>query len=272
MAEPVARLTGVSAGYGRAGEERLVLEGVHLELGAGEIVALLGANGSGKSTLLRILAGTLAPTAGAVELFGRPIGTWTRAELARCVTVMPQGMELPAGFRVADAVALGRIPHARGWFATTEEDARAVALALADADLDGFAARAVDRLSGGERQRVLLAMALAQGPRLLLLDEPTLHLDLAHQLALVRLLDGLRRSRGVTVLAVLHDLNLAAAFADRAVMLRDGRLLDAGRDGRPIDPALARTVFGVPVEEALTADGDAVLVAGLSPRRRPAAD
>jgi iron complex transport system ATP-binding protein len=244
-----------------------VIEHVDLELRAGELVALLGPNGSGKSTLVRVLAGTLPPTAGSVELFGRRAAGWSRAELARSVTVLPQGMELPHGLRVAEVVALGRIPHARSWFATVPEDAEAVERALVDTDLVELADRPVHELSGGERQRVLVAMALAQEPRLLLLDEPTLHLDLAHQLALVELLDRLRRSRGVSVLAVLHDLNLAAGSADRAVLLHEGRLLAAGRDGAVIDPALARTAFGVPVDVARTADGRTVLATGGAPRK-----
>jgi iron complex transport system ATP-binding protein len=264
----VARLDGVAAGYRTSSGDRRVLGGVDLELQPGELVALLGPNGSGKSTLLRVLAGTLRPTAGRVELFGRALEAWSRAELARSVTVLPQGgMELPAGFRVADAVALGRIPHARTWFATVPEDVIAVEQALVDSDLAALADRPVEQLSGGERQRVLVAMALAQEPRLLLLDEPTLHLDLAHQLALVELLDGLRRSRGITVLAVLHDLNLAAAVADRAVVLQEGRLLGAGRDGAVVDARRARAAFGVPVEEARTAEGRIVLTTGRGPSR-----
>ena len=258
----VARLAGVAAGYRTMRGERPVLEHIDLELQAGELVTLLGPNGSRKSTLIRVLAGTLAPSAGSVELFGRPIADWTRPELARSVTVLPQGMELPAGFRVADVVALGRIPHARSWFAAAPEDAEAVERALVDADLTDLADRPVGELSGGERQRVLVAMALAQEPRLLLLDEPTLHLDLAHQVALVELLDRLRRTRRVAVLAVLHDLNLAAGAADRALLLHQGRLLPAGGQGSLIDPALARTAFGVPVEEARTADGRTVLATG----------
>jgi iron complex transport system ATP-binding protein len=251
----VARLDGVAAGYRTTRGERRVLDGADLELRAGELVALLGANGSGKTTLVRVLAGTLVPTAGTVELFGRPLADWARGDLARSVTVLPQTLELPGGFRVAEIVAMGRIPHARSWFATSSDDAAAVSRALADADLLELADRPVGELSGGERQRVLVAMALAQEPRLLLLDEPTLHLDVAHQLALVELLDRLRRARGVAVLAVLHDMNLAAAFADRVVLVHRGRILPAGRDGSRIDPGLARAAFGVPVEEARTADG-----------------
>jgi iron complex transport system ATP-binding protein len=258
MAEPrttVAELEGVAAGY----RDRPVLAGADLAVGEGEMVALLGANGSGKSTLLRVLAGTLHPSAGSVRLLGRPIGEWSRVEIARSVAVLPQSIELPAGFRVAEVVAFGRIPHAGGWFSGSADDERAVADALRDVDAEELADRAVTELSGGERQRTLIAMALAQEPRLLLLDEPTLHLDLAHQLALVHTLERLRRVRGFSVVAVLHDLNLAAGLADRSLLLHAGRLRDAGRDGLPIDPSLAREAFGVPIEEALTADGRRVL-------------
>ena len=262
MSELVARLEGVTAGYPGSDGHRAVLAGVDLAVGRGDVIALLGANGSGKTTLLGILAGTIRPTAGRVELLGRPIERWSRAEIARSVTVLPQSIELPAGFRVAEVVALGRIPHARSLFAVEREDERAVADALADAGAADLADRPVGELSGGERQRVLVAMALAQEPRLLLLDEPTLHLDLAHQLALVDLLGRLRRLRELTVVAVLHDLNLAHRLADRIVLLHHGKLLDAGGGSHPLDLVLARRAFGVPIAEAHTADGSRVLAVG----------
>ena len=256
---PAAELRAVSAGYELRHGRRRVLDGASLRLAPGEMVALLGANGSGKTTLLRVLAGTMPVTGGSVALFGRPIERWSRSEIARQVAVLPQSTELPAGFTVAEIVAMGRIPHGRSWLGADAADADAVAAALRDADADVLAGRRVTELSGGERQRVLVAMALAQEPRLLLLDEPTLHLDLAHQLALVRMLERLRGRRALTVLAVLHDLNLAAAFADRCLLLDEGRLADAGGRGRPIDPLVARRAFGIPIEEALTADGQRVL-------------
>jgi iron complex transport system ATP-binding protein len=168
---------------------------------------------------------------------------------------------------------MGRIPHARGPFGPGPDDERAVERALRDADAAELALRPVGELSGGERQRVLVAMALAQEPVLLLLDEPTLHLDLAHQLALVRTLERLSHAREVAVVAVLHDLNLAAAHADRCLLLDGGRLLPAGTATRAIDPDLARHAFGVPIEEAVTAGGRRVLTAvaaseGTDGRRR----
>jgi iron complex transport system ATP-binding protein len=259
MPDTVVRLAGVGARYGGAANGRTVLRGIDLQIAEGEQVALLGANGSGKSTLLRVLSGVLPPVAGTVELFGRSIDSWERGELARRVSVLPQGMELPQGFRVSEVVALGRIPHASSWFATSADDEAAVGRALLDAGVEELADRGVHELSGGERQRVLLALALAQEPRLLLLDEPTAHLDVAHQLALIQLLERLRTTRGLTVLAVLHDLNLAARFADRAVILREGRLVAAGGESGRFDLGRLRDAFGVTIAEATTADGRRVL-------------
>jgi iron complex transport system ATP-binding protein len=262
VAEPdqqTVELDGVVAGYRGAGGERRVLDGANLTIERGEMVALLGRNGSGKTTLLRIVAGIVAPTEGEVRLFGRPVPSWSRAEIARRVAVLPQSAALPDGFRVGEVVALGRIPHARRLFGSEERDHEAVATALGEVDADELVDRPVGELSGGERQRVLVAMALAQEPELLLLDEPTVHLDLAHQLGLLRVLDRLRRARGITILAVLHDLNLAAAFADRAVLLDHGRVVSAGTAEQSIDPEIVRRAFGVPVEEAITAGGRRVL-------------
>jgi iron complex transport system ATP-binding protein len=261
-AAPALRLVDVHAGYPARTERRDVLRGASLQVEAGEAVVVAGTNGSGKTTLLRVAAGTLAPRQGSVEVLGRPLGTQPRAEVARAVAVLSQEPQLPAGFRADEVVGFGRIPHARTVFGSGPGDAEAVAAALRDADVDRLRDRAVDRLSGGERQRVALAMALAQEPRLLLLDEPTLHLDLAHQLGLLELIGRLRRTRGLAVVAVLHDLNLAAALADRVELLVDGRLVPAGRDGMPIDPSVAARAFGVPVETARTEDGRRVLAIG----------
>jgi iron complex transport system ATP-binding protein len=270
-AEAVAELAAVSAGYRSSDGQRPVLDRIDLRVSAGELVAVLGPNGSGKTTLLRVLVGTLRPASGTVHLFGRPIERWSRAEIARRVAVLPQSLELPVGFTVAEVVAMGRIPHARGTFDSGPDDERAVEGALRDADAVDLAARPVTELSGGERQRVLVAMALAQEPALLLLDEPTLHLDLAHQLALVRMLERLGRARELAVVAVLHDLNLAAAHADRCLLLDGGRLLPARSATRAIDPDLARRAFGVPIEEAVTADGRLVLTTvGAAAREGPA--
>ena len=254
--EPLAAVRDLVAGYPLVGGGRRdVLRGVELTLARGELVALLGTNGSGKTTLLRTFAGTLAPERGTVTFDGREIGSWRRDALARRIAVLPQQLELPAGFTVAELVAMGRAPHARRLFASTADDERAIARALIDADAADLADRAAEELSGGERQRLLVAMALAQEPDLLLLDEPTLHLDLAHQVALLAAIRRLRDQRGLTVLAVLHDLNLAAAFAPRVAVLDDGRVVADGPPAEVLSPDLVRRVFGVAVDEARTEDG-----------------
>ena len=156
-------------------ERREVLRGLDLAVGTGELVALVGPNGSGKTTLLRAIAGTLPRDAGSVAIFGRDLDARSRVALARRVAVLPQSLVLPDGFRVAEIVEMGRAPHATRWFGSTADDAEAVERALRDADALELAERHADELSGGERQRLLVAMALAQEPDLLLLDEPTLH-------------------------------------------------------------------------------------------------
>jgi iron complex transport system ATP-binding protein len=255
-AEALAALDGVSFAYPLPdGGHRAVLRSVDLGLARGDLVAMVGTNGSGKTTLLRLLTGILRPNSGAVRFDGRPLAGWRRVDLARRVAVLPQQLELPVGFRVAELVAMGRAPHARRLFASTEADERAVTRALADADALDLADRFADELSGGERQRVLVAMALAQEPDLLLLDEPTLHLDLAHQVALLAAIRRLRDQRGLTVLAVLHDLNLAAAFAPRVAVLDQGRVVADGPPAEVLSPDLVRRVFGVLVDEARTPDG-----------------
>jgi iron complex transport system ATP-binding protein len=249
-------MAGVRFGYRLpGGGRREVLRGVDLAVRRGEVLSVLGPNGSGKTTLLRLLTGALTPDGGRVTLAGVPPSEWSRQSLARRVAVLPQHLELPAGFRVAELVEMGRAPHARRWFGSTADDERAVLRALSEADAMDLAGRHADELSGGERQRVLVAMALAQEPEVLLLDEPTLHLDLAHQVALLATIRRLRVQRDLTVIAVLHDLNLAAAFAPRVVVLHEGRLEVDGPPAEVLTPALVERVFGVPMAEAWTAEG-----------------
>ena len=264
----VVAVGGLHVSYDADGARRGVLRGLDLEVSEGELVALLGPNGSGKTTLLRAIVGTLPRDAGRVALFGRDVGTWKRMELARRVAVLPQSLVLPDGFHVAEIVEMGRAPHATRWFGSSAADATAVERALADADALDLADRHADELSGGERQRVLVAMALAQDPELLLLDEPTLHLDIAHQAALLSSVARLRARRGLTVIAVLHDLNLAAAHAPRLAVLGGGRIVADGPPQSVMRPDLIRDLFGVAVDEARTADGRRFLV----PRAGPIAN
>ncbi len=260
MSTPVVEAHSLRFAYPLPGSgSREVLRGVDLRLEQGELVALLGTNGSGKTTLLRILAGTLRAESGSLELFGRPLAEFSRAGLARRVAVLPQSLELPGGFRSGELVEMGRAPHAQRRFGPTRADEEAVERALVDADALELAHRYVEELSGGERQRVLVAMALAQEPDLLLLDEPTLHLDLAHQVALLNAIDRLRVRRGLAVLAVLHDLNLAAAFAPRAALLSAGVVVADGPPGSVLTTERVREAFGVAVDDAYTEAGNRAL-------------
>jgi iron complex transport system ATP-binding protein len=263
-AAPVAEASDVGFGYALAGGgRREVLRGVDLTLRPGELVALVGTNGSGKTTLLRLLAGTLRAERGKLILFGRRAASWSRLELARRVAVLPQSLELPSGFGVGELVAMGRLPHSRSLFGATTDDTEAVDRALRDADAVDLAMRTADELSGGERQRVLVAMALAQEPALLLLDEPTLHLDVAHQIALLQTIRRLRRQRGIAVLAVLHDLALAAVASPRVAVLDDGRLVADGAPDEVLTPALVERVFGVRIEQLTGSDGEQRMVLAL---------
>ncbi len=238
MTALVAR--GVRAGYG----EREVLRGSDVSLRDGELVAVVGPNGAGKSTLLRVLAGLLAPTAGTVTIDGRDIATLGRRNLARRVAVVPQVFDTLFPFTVREVVNLGRTARLGLLGTLGSDDLRAVTRALNELALEELADRRIDRLSGGERQRAVLAMALAQEASVLLLDEPTVHLDPAHQRATLERLAQLARERGLAIVAVLHDLNLASALATRVLALADGRVLRDGDPGEVITADLVRDVFG----------------------------
>jgi iron complex transport system ATP-binding protein len=234
--------------FGYAGTRgALVLEDVSLTVRAGEFVALAGPNGAGKSTLLRLLAGTLVPTEGVVEVDGVPLRQLGRRALARRVAVLPQRLTLSFEATVEDLVFLGRTPHAPALAAFRGPSARdraAVEEALAVTGTAPFRRRAFQELSGGEQQRVALALALAQEPEALLLDEPTSHLDPGHALEILDLVAGLHTRRGVTVVAVFHDLNLAALYAERLVLLHRSRVAADGTPGDVLRSAALLAAFG----------------------------
>ncbi|MFQ5457682.1 MAG: ABC transporter ATP-binding protein [Myxococcota bacterium] len=209
----------------------------------GEVVGLLGPNGSGKSTLLRILSGLLTPAEGTVEIHGKPAGALTRKESAREIAmVLPEGgREVP--FRVEPLVLLGRSPYLGDLAWEGPEDLRIAREAMARAGVAHLAERFFDALSLGERQRVMLAQGLAQEPRVLLLDEPVAHLDIHHQVEIHALLENLAREKGVTIIAVSHDLNLAAEFCDRLALLSRGRIRAEGRPEAVISEALLEEVY-----------------------------
>ena len=222
-----------------------VVHELSLELPAGRITTIVGANACGKSTLLRGLARLMAPAAGRVLLDGRPITDLPSRQVARTLGLLPQSPTAPEGISVADLVGRGRYPH-QGWFRSwTEQDERAVTAALEATGSLELAGRRVDELSGGQRQRVWIAMALAQDTDVLLLDEPTTFLDVTHQVEVLDLLVDLNRSRGTTVVTVLHDLNLAARYSDHLVALKRGRVVAAGPPAEVVTEAVVEDVFGL---------------------------
>jgi iron complex transport system ATP-binding protein len=242
-----------------------VLRGVTLALGAGEKVALLGPNGAGKSTLLKVASGFLVPSAGTVRLGGRDLAGVPRREAARRVAGVAADEAHDFPFRVRESVALGRHAWRAAFGPPSAADAAEVERALETCDLVGLADRPLPSLSSGERQRVALARALAQAPEVLLLDEPTAHLDLGHQLRVLDAVDDVARSRGTAVLAALHDVNLAAAWADRVVLLVAGEVAAQGAPGEVLRAERLEAAFGAPVHVLAHPDGGRPLIA---PRRR----
>jgi len=226
---------------------RDILQPLDLVLESGRVHGLIGPNGSGKSTLVKLLARQLAPDGGRIAFAGRPLGDWHDRELARHIAYMPQFTPGADGMNVRELVALGRFPWhgALGRFSRTDEEK--VESALARTGLVGFAERQVDTLSGGERQRAWFALMLAQDTKCILLDEPTSALDIAHEGQMLDLVQAVSRERGVTVIVVLHDINLAARVCDDIVALREGRLIAQGRAADVMTPEVLGRIYGVPM-------------------------
>ncbi|MCZ4367989.1 ABC transporter ATP-binding protein [Sulfitobacter dubius] len=231
----------LGAGY----EKRVILEDVSLSLPAGKITAIVGGNASGKSTLLRTLARILQPKSGAVLLDGQSVHQMKSRKLAQVMGLLPQSPIAPEGIAVADLVGRGRHPHQGLFSRWSAEDDRAVARALAATGTEELAERDLDTLSGGQRQRVWIAMALAQETDLLLLDEPTTFLDVAHQVEVLDLLVDLNTAQGTTIVMVLHDLNLAARYADHLIAVGDGGIRAEGPPAEVLTEYLVKTVFGL---------------------------
>ncbi|GHJ39093.1 ABC transporter ATP-binding protein [Streptomyces sp. TS71-3] len=227
-------------------EDRLVVEGLDLEIPDGKVTVVVGPNACGKSTLLRALGRLLKPRRGAVLLDGTEIARVPGKQVARTIGVLPQSPTPPDGITVADLVARGRQPHQTWWQQWSQADEEAVAEALERTGTADLAGRPVEELSGGQRQRVWIAMALAQGTDLLLLDEPTTYLDIAHQVEILDLVRRLNHERGRTVVAVLHDLNQAARYADHLVAMQAGRIVAQGPPDEIVTAELVEDVFGLP--------------------------
>jgi len=237
----VIDLVGLTVAY----RGRPALRDVDLHIGKGERVALVGPNGAGKSTLLRAIAGLVEPAVGSVSLGGQRVGGLDRLEIARRLAVVPQVAALPFSTTVEEVVALGRLPHEHPIRGMRPADRAAVAAAIEQVGVGHLMGRDARELSLGERQLVLLAMAVAQDAPILVLDEPTVHLDLRHQVEVMDLLVDLNERTGTTVLAVLHDLGLAAHFFPRLVVLEGGRVVGDGPAREVLAPDRIRDVFGV---------------------------
>ncbi|NEK59559.1 ABC transporter ATP-binding protein [Geodermatophilus sabuli] len=224
-------------------DDRVVVRDLDLQLTEGSLTVIVGPNGCGKSTLLRALGRLLRPARGQVTLDGRAIQQTPTREVAKVLGLLPQAPVAPEGLTVADLVARGRHPHQTWLRQWSRSDESAVAEALAWTDLTELADRPVDELSGGQRQRAWISMALAQGTDLLLLDEPTTYLDLSHQIDVLDLVERLHTERGRTVVVVLHDLNLAARYAQRLVAMKDGVLVASGTPAEVLTEDLLAEVF-----------------------------
>lgn len=262
-AAPILQLRGLRAAY----DAREVLHGLDLDIAGGQMVGLLGPNGSGKSTLLRVIAGLLPATAGHVQLGGRELREYGGRARARRIALVPQSVAVPFAFSVFDVVAMGRHPHLGLLSAPKMRDFEVVEQAMAQTDCLELRERLVTELSGGELQRVIIARSLAQEPELLLLDEPTTHLDLNHQLDIARLLRQLNREHGLTVVWVSHDVNLAAEFCERLVMLQGGAIVADGSPEAVVTTEVIERVYGLraPVNPNPLSGRPQIILSGAQP-------
>jgi iron complex transport system ATP-binding protein len=226
----------------------LVLRDVSLGLRVGDLMGLIGPNGSGKTTLLGVLSGLLVPSRGEVYLDGQGIRAFDRRQVAQRVAVVPQELNVPFAFSSYEMVMMGRTPHVRPILGAGPRDRQVVVDKMElTATLD-LAERPFNELSGGEKQRVIIAMALAQEPQILLLDEPTVHLDINHQVEILELIKRLNRQEGLTVLATMHDLNLAALYFDRLILLDRGQVVASGSPSEVLREESIRQVFQADVQ------------------------
>lgn len=231
----------INAGY----TEKVILNNVSLRIPAGKISVLIGANGCGKSTLLRVLAGFLIPTAGQVKLDGKQLKKYSPKQVAQILAVLPQQSSTPVGLKVIDLISQGRFPHHSLFSRFSKQDESAVLEAMEMVGITELANRDVSELSGGQKQRVWIALALAQQTDIIFLDEPTTFLDMAYQVEILDLLADLNKRFGKTIVVILHDINLAARYADRLFALKDGVLIKEGAPRTVVKKDLIKEVFGL---------------------------
>jgi len=244
-----------------------VLTGISLDINAGERITVLGPNGAGKTTLLRLLSGTRSPAQGSILLDGRRLHAVPRPELARKIAVVPQELAIPFAFTAREIVELGRTPHLGMLRGFRSHDRHAVEQAMQLTDTTGLGERIINELSGGERQRVIIAMALAQEPEILLLDEPTHLLDITRQAEILDLVTELNRRRGLTIVAALHDLNLAGRYFNRLIILHQGSVLADGAPQAVLRADIVEKTYGGPVEIVQAGNGRVPIVLPVSRHR-----
>lgn len=235
-----------------------ILSDISLSLPQGQRTAIIGPNGSGKSTLLKALCGLIAYQ-GQVFLQGSLIKQLKRSELAKRLAILPQSLQVPADVTVFDLVEHGRFPHRTWWKAIDSEDKNCIDWALKQTNIEHLQERLVNTLSGGERQRAWIAMALAQKPEILLLDEPTTYLDICHQLEILQLLTRLNQENNLTVVMVIHDLNQALQFADNVLVMKEGQIIVQGKPESIINVELLRQVFSVESEAFISSQGQKII-------------
>ena len=257
---PMVEVEDLTAGYGRI----VALREVCLVVDRGEMMAVVGPNGSGKSTLLRVLSGVLTPTAGRVRIAGRDLSAYPRRRLARMTAVVPQETSTDFSFSVDEVVLMGRAPHLGRLGFPGEHDLSVAREAMARMGVEHLCGRGLQEISGGERQRVIIARALVQEPEILLLDEPTSHLDIRHQVEIYDLMAELNAERGITIVSVLHDLNLAAMYFRRVAVLSEGTVHSIGPSAEVLTYATIKAVYGTEVYVALNDVTGAVNILPLS--------
>jgi len=226
-------------------ESKLIVEDLNIEIPIGKITALVGANGSGKSTILKSMARILKPKDGSVFLDGKAIHKQSTKKIAQQLAILPQNPEAPSGLTVRELVSYGRFPYQKGFGKLKNDDREMIEWALSVTTLTEFEDRSVDSLSGGQRQRAWIAMALAQGTDILLLDEPTTFLDMAHQFEVLHLLKKLNEKENRTIIMVVHDLNHASGFAHHMVSIKSGKVVKEGNPSKVMTPPVLEEVFGI---------------------------